>query len=426
MTFDGGALEAPVPDGADVLAPRTIAPLADPAGALQAALAHPLGGPALRDRLTADDHVTVVVTEFQRPAVSRLLVAGVLEAVGAAGVPPERVTILLGGGLHPLKPDVRSLLGETVAGGYRVLVHDAQDRDRLIFLGRYPGAPRGGYYLHAAFQRASARIVTGVVEPHLFMGFSGGGAAVLPGVASAHNIRRNRPAERFLDPRCAIGIGAGNPVFDEMRAVAEAARITFACQATLTAEGAVSGWYGGDLAAAHDAAMAAVSAAAVTPVERAYDIVVAGAGGAPHDRTLHQALPALAGATRAVRDGGDVLLLAACGDGLGGAAYAELLAAAPTPETLLAHILAPLREPGPETPGLWSVLCQVRAQLRARTFLYSALPDAAVRRAHFTPAPDVAVTLAERMAHQQAALGRPPRVLLLPDGRRRFAVAPEA
>ena len=108
-----------------------------------------------------------------------------LEALDAAGVRDDDITILIGTGLHrPSRDDERErILGPEILARYRVVDHDARDASTHRHL---LTTPRGiDVALNAAYVDADVRIVTGFVEPHLFAGYSGGGKAVLPAIAGA-------------------------------------------------------------------------------------------------------------------------------------------------------------------------------------------------------------------------------------------------
>ena len=74
--------------------------------------------------------------------------------------------------------------------------------------------------------------------------------------------------------------------------------------------------FAGPLPAAHDAACAYVRSTAVREVGAPFDVVVATNGGYPLDRNLYQAVKGMAAAERMVRDGGTIVMAAACGDGV--------------------------------------------------------------------------------------------------------------
>jgi len=414
LAYGERGLDVELPEGTDVVLPAESTALADPESALREALASPIGSKPLSELVGPDDHVTIVFSDLTRPAPNRMIAPALLRVVEGAGVPREQITLLIGTGLHRgmSAEELDSLLGAEVAQDYRVVVHDAQDPDSLTFLRRYPDERRGGIYLNSAYMDASVRIVTGFVEPHIFAGYSGGGKGVLPGVAAAPNIMRNHNAENLLNPSATFCTGPGNPIFEEMREVAVASDVTFLCNVTLTADRGVSGFFCGDLVAAHDAAMAEVDRSAVRTVPHAYDIVVGTNGGYPADLNVYQSIKGMAAAARAVREGGAIVIASECREGVGNADYAEFLSSRENPEALMALLL----EPGFHRVDQWGIQCQAMAQLRADVHLYSSLDAGTVRAAHLIPCEDVEATVGELARRMEGESAERAKVLALPLG----------
>jgi nickel-dependent lactate racemase len=74
----------------------------------------------------------------------------------------------------------------------------------------------------------------------------------------------------------------------------------------------------------------------VREVGAPFDLVVSTNGGHPLDRNLYQAVKGMAAADRVLRDGGTVVMAAACEDGVpAGGAFARLLAEARAPSDLV-------------------------------------------------------------------------------------------
>ena len=290
LAYGDDGLDVDLPDGADVIAPSHAPALPDPPAALRDALARPINARPLAEVVGADDHVAIVFSDITRPTPNRLMATTLLRSVEERGVAREHVTLIVGGGLHRAltRAELDGMFGPEITGRYRVVNHDARDPDGVTFLRRYPGERRGGVYLNSHYLRASVRVVTGFVEPHIFAGYSGGGKGVLPGVAAGHNIMRNHSAPNLLHPNATYCVGRGNPIFDEMRDVALASDVTFLCNVTLNDDRALSGFWCGDLVAAHDAAIAEVDRTALRPVPHEYDIVVSTNGGYPADLNLYQ------------------------------------------------------------------------------------------------------------------------------------------
>ena len=176
------------------------------------------------------------------------------------------------------------------------------------------------------------RIVTGFVEPHFFAGFSGGPKGVCPGLAATETILEAHHPRRIADARATFVTRAGNPVHDFVRAAA-----ALAPPAPVARRGHQPG-PPGDRRLRRPAARRARrrvrtrGSSAVRGVGAPFDVVVSTNGGYPLDRNLYQAVKGMAAAERIVRDGGIIVMAAACEDGVpAGGAFARLLGAATTP-----------------------------------------------------------------------------------------------
>ena len=152
--------------------------------------------------------------------------------------------------------------------GYRIVQHNAQNRDSLINLGR----TRFGHEIlvNRAYAEATVKILTGFIEPHFFAGFSGGPKAVLPGVAGARLVLENHSAGMLDDPGATWGVTEGNPVWEEMLEVALKTAPTFLLNVTLNRERAITGVYAGDLQAAHQAGTDAVRQTAMVAGDKPF------------------------------------------------------------------------------------------------------------------------------------------------------------
>ena len=104
------------------------------------------------------------------------------------------MTLVIATGLHrSSRPEERDhILGPILARRCRVVDHVARDPASLAYLGTTARGTR--VEVNRDYLEADMRILTGFVEPHLFAGYSGGGKAVLPGVASAEAILANHGA----------------------------------------------------------------------------------------------------------------------------------------------------------------------------------------------------------------------------------------
>jgi nickel-dependent lactate racemase len=413
LAYGKSGLEVEVPDGATVLMPQRTSALADPEGAVRAALAEPIASRPLEELVRPGDSVAIVISDVTRPAPNRLMLPPILETVAAAGAARERVVLVVGTGMHRASTleELEAMLGPEILGSHRVVNHDARDRDTLSHL---MTTARGvEVRLNRDYMEADVRILTGFVEPHIFAGFSGGGKAVLPGIAGAEAVMGNHAAEMLSHPRATYCEADGNPIFEEMREVALASRPTFCANVSLNEGKEITGVFAGDMAAVHEAGMAQACRQALCPIPHPFDIVVATNIGYPADINLYQSVKGMAAAALAVKEGGSIVLASECSDGLGLGEYVELLHSEGSWQALLDKICSP----GFAVYDQWGVQCQAMVQRRAEVYLYSSMSRETTESAHLRYCADVSETVRELVdGHVSGNGGREPTVCVLPHG----------
>ena len=388
LPFGREMLPVDVPDGANVLLPSAVQALADQPGAVVDALRRPISGPSLRDRIGPGQRVAIVISDVTRPVPNQLLLEPILAELATVGVPDADVTIVNGTGLHRGNTDAElvEMLGGDIAARYRIVQHDARDRSTLVEIGRSKGVP---VELCRAYVEADVRIVVGFVEPHLFAGYSGGPKGVMPAIAGADIVMSNHGAPHLAHPKATWCVMDGNPVVEEIRAITDLLPPDFLLNVTLDSRRRLSGVFAGDMYPAHAAAIEQAASQYQAPVPHPYDVVVVTNMGYPPDTTLYQSVKGMSVAAQGVREGGAMLLVAGCEEGVGSRDYEEGLRAAPSPAALLEGILHTERPRHDQ----WQIQCQAMVQMKARVLLHSKLTPEQTKAAHLEPAADASAAL---------------------------------
>jgi nickel-dependent lactate racemase len=221
----------------------------------------------------------------------------------------------------------------------------------------------------------------------------------------------NHGAANLSHPRARWCSTDGNPVFEEMREVVALCPPQFLLNVTLDVERRVTGVFAGDLVPAHDAAMAHSAAQYVVEVPSACDVVVVTNMGYPADTSFYQSVKGMSAAGEAVREGGAVILVAGCEEGIGGPEYVEFLSEGASIEALMREI-----EAAPHARhDQWQIQCQAMVQAKAEVYLHSHLSQAETESAHVRYCDDVGETVKRLVAEAQAR-GRPGSILVMPHG----------
>jgi nickel-dependent lactate racemase len=392
-----------------VVEPERTAAAADQLEVLRAAVRHPVAGPPLRERVRPGQTVAISACDGTRPQPRHLMIPAVLEELDGI-VAPEDVVILVATGTHRgnTEAELRQMFGAEVAGSVRIVNHDARDPAQLAWCGTYgDGVP---VWLNREWIQADVRITTGFVEPHFFAGFSGGPKLVAPGLAGLDTVLVLHDASRIGDPAATWGVTEGNPVHDDVRAIAAATGVTFALDVVLNRDKDVVAAFGGDLLPMHAAAAAFARRIAMRPVPDRFDVVVTTNSGFPLDQNLYQAVKGMSAAYQVVRPGGTIVCAAECRDGFPDhGLYRSTLEAADSPEALLRDIAA---RPG-TVPDQWQIQIQARIQAENRVVMHTGfLTDAELAAVHLEQTRDISATVAEALE----AAGPGATLCVLPEG----------
>ena len=251
LAYGKTGLEVELPDGASVtvVQPEYVAGLPDPMAAMREALRRPIGAPPLRTRVKPSDRVGIVFSDITRPAPSHLMLPALLAEL--EGVPDEQIVLFNSTGTHRANSgdELRGMLGDEIVERYRIVQNDAGDREAHVLVGTTGSGNE--VWLDREFVACDARILTGFIEPHLFAGFSGGGKAVLPGMARMDTVMRNHSARNLDSPLATWGVTDGNPLWEEVREAAALVEPTFLLNVTLNRDKQITGVFAGNWVEAH-------------------------------------------------------------------------------------------------------------------------------------------------------------------------------
>ena len=193
---------------------------------VQEALEHPIGTPRLCDMAIDKKKVVVISSDHTRPVPSHIIMPLILKEI-RRGNPDAEITILISTGLHreTTREELESKFGPEITENETIIVHDCDDTDNMVCLGKLPSG--GNLYINKLAVEADLLVAEGFIEPHFFAGFSGGRKSVLPGVASRETVMYNHNSAFIGDPHSRTGIIEGNPIHNDMLYAARVAGLDF-------------------------------------------------------------------------------------------------------------------------------------------------------------------------------------------------------
>ncbi|MBI1388119.1 MAG: nickel-dependent lactate racemase [bacterium] len=327
LAYGKTGLSVEIPDKhlAGVIHMREAEPVQDADAAVRGALTSPIESQPLVEIARGRESAVIVISDITRPVPNKVILPPILETIEAAGVPREKITILIATGIHRpnLGDELVELVGEEIASRYRVENHYSEDPEANQYIGTVNGDIP--VYIDKHYLNADLKILTGLVELHLMAGYSGGRKAVLPGIASLETMKHMHGYRMLQRDETCNGRLHGNPFHEAAVKVARQAGADFILNVTLNEKREITGVFAGDLEAAHERACEHAASNTLVEIPEPVDIVVTTSGGYPLDKTLYQAIKGFVGALEAVKPGGTVVLAARNDEGCGSAEFEGLL-----------------------------------------------------------------------------------------------------
>jgi len=366
-------------------------PLSD--AEIGAALDAPIDCPPIDDIFAAGDSVLVVVSDATRATASAQILNLLVRRLITAGVAAHDMAVIFATGIHRAvtAEEKAELLTPFVFQRLKTIDHNALDSATMVPLGQtQAGTP---VELNRALKDYSHVIVTGAIGFHYFAGFSGGRKSICPGLASTRTVEATHMLALDFEKggrRDGVGTGLleGNAVHEECERVCELIDPAFGVNTVVDERGRAVRVYAGHWRTAHRRGCEEYLVNHSLEIPGKRDLVIASCGGSPWDINMIQAHKTLDMAAQACNDGGTIVILAECADGLGRADFLKWFAE--NDSRALEDRLRQAYEVNGQTA--WSLLTKTE---RYQVHLISTLPEEAVRQMRMTPAKNLAAALAD-------------------------------
>ncbi|MBD3182817.1 nickel-dependent lactate racemase [Candidatus Poribacteria bacterium] len=327
MKYGKQGLDVEVPDSnlAGILRIKESRRIETPPESIRKALNSPLASKPLRELAKGKDTACIVISDITRPVPNKIILPPMLEILEDAGIKQENIVILVATGIHRPNEgeELEELIGWEIANNYRVVNHIARDLETHKHLGNiFDNIP---VYVDKTYLQSDLKILTGLIEPHLMAGYSGGRKAICPGICSVETMRYMHGPHILEDERATTGVIEGNPFHEGASKVARMAGVDFILNVALNEEREITGVFAGDLEKAHLQGIKHVEQIVKVEVDEPADIVLVSNAGYPLDTNFYQAIKGMIAALGVIKEGGIIILVAECCDGLGGKEFTQLV-----------------------------------------------------------------------------------------------------
>ena len=370
-------------------------------GELRRALSQPIGAAPLSAQNLSGKKIAIITSDITRPLPTYRIMPTLLDELYAAGAKPEDITLVFALGSHRnhTPAEMEKLAGSRAWQEIRCIDSDPSD---CIHLGTTDaGTPVD---ITRSVAEADYRICLGNIEFHYFAGYSGGVKAIMPGVSTRDAIQSNH--SMMVRPEACAGNLDTNPVRQDIEQAGKICGVDFIVNVVLDEHKHILKAVAGDPVKAHREGCRFLDTIYLKELDAPADIVIVSQGGAPKDLNLYQTQKALDNARHAVRQGGVIILIGSCKEGLGEHVFEQWMTQSESPAAMIQRIGHDFQLGGHKAAAIAMTL------EKADIYLVSEMEPDFVRSLFLTPMPDAQSALDAALAK----LGANATVLAMPFG----------
>lgn len=275
---------------------------------IQRAIQNPVGSKRLKDLVTKDASVVIMVDDRTRMTPQKLILPVVLEELHSAGIKNDQIKLVIAQGTHRnmTKDEISGRFGEDIVSQVEIKNHDCHNN--LVNMGITRRGTR--ILVNKDVMDADIRIAVGGVLPHHPAGWSGGAKMLLPGVAGKETVN----AMHLLGATESQLGKIMTPCREEMEDFAREVGLHFIVNVLLNENGNLVKAVAGHFVDAHREIVSwGMKINGVKFSEQA-DITISSSF--PFDYDLTQADKGLFSAALATKTGGEIILLSPCTEGI--------------------------------------------------------------------------------------------------------------
>ena len=395
-----GVQETVVPDPNYIgtFYPKDVA-CGDPDEVIGESIDHPLGYGSMAEFLEGGEDVVFIVNDGTRPTPT----AKVLDALSKR-MDLRSARYLIATGTHrDMTPEEYGF----VFGSYyeelkdRIFCHDAKNSECVNLGTSKNGTPME---VNKMAVDADRLVIITSVEPHYFAGYTGGRKSFLPGVASYRTVEANH--KLAMSPAAQSLALEGNPVHEDMMDALEVikGKKIFSIQMILDRHQNIYRAVSGDLNQAFHEAIGWANEVFSVPIPEKADVVISVAP-YPMDVDLYQSQKALDNGKWALKEGGKIVMVSKCREGIGSDTFLKQLSSSSDPRQVLENIKAGYKL------GYHKAAKMAEIATWASIWAVTDLDPELLRKANITPFPTVQAAVDAALAEDPSA-----RVMVLMDG----------
>lgn len=277
---------------------------------------------ALTGHVTGDSKVAVILADKTRLCQYERFLPVLIDTLEQADIDKSNITFFIAYGTHARQSDTECVTAYgDIYNQYRFVHHDCREKKRFKQIG--VTQRKTPVHVRKDLLASDLVITFGALSHHYFAGYGGGRKLLFPGLGFRTDIYHNHSL--FLDktghrlqPHCRPGNVTKNPLADDLKEIdslIDLPRINI--HGILDSSGTVCQFMVGHSYEDFLTGCRVLDQYYKAPVQKQYNTVLASCGGYPKDINFIQAHKAVHNAAGFVKEGGNLIVLAQCADGIG-------------------------------------------------------------------------------------------------------------
>lgn len=280
---------------------------------VESALDNPVGSKRIEDIVSPGQRVCIISDDITRPTPVKEILEVLLLRLEKAGILKKDIFIVMALGSHRYmtKQEMITKVGEDIYNTYPVYNSEFKDPKGLMDMGRTPT----GASVRATkrIMNSDVRIGIGNILPHPAMGWSGGGKILYPGVTSEDTVEQFHMKQGLAND---ILFGMDEcPVRLEVESWVDTIGLHFIINTILTADLELYKAVAGHYVKAHRRGVEYAKLVCGAKISNRADVVVVSSY--PVDIDYWQATKGYLCGARAAKEGGTIILVTPCYEGIG-------------------------------------------------------------------------------------------------------------
>ena len=366
---------------------------------INASIDNPVGYDSLDQFLEGGEDIVFIVNDGTRPTPT----AKVLDALSKRmDLRKARYLIATGNHRDMTPEEYDFVFGKHYAElKDRIICHNAKQSE-CVFLGTSKnGTPME---VNKIAVDADRLVIITSVEPHYFAGYTGGRKSFLPGVASFRTIESNHKLAMKQEAQ-ALAL-EGNPVHEDMMDALEQVKgkKIFSIQIVMDRHQNIYKVASGDLNQCFRTAVGWAEDVFCVPIPQKADVVISVAP-YPMDVDLYQSQKALDNGKWALKEGGKIIMVSKCREGIGHATFMQQLSTSKDPKVVLENLNKEYKL------GYHKAAKMAEIAVWADIWAVTDLDPEIIRSANITPFPSVAAAMEQAFKENPKA-----KVIIMMDG----------